>query len=177
MRGHGDTAASRFSIMELTDEQKNAVSQWITDGASIADVQKRLQDDFEIALTYMEARFLIDDLDLSLKDSEKTSIHTDLSGAPDANQPPPAPAADPTDAIDLEAAGTGSVSVEVDKISRPGMVVSGDVVFSDGVKATWALDQMGRLALDPGQSGYQPSAEDIEVFQQELSKQLQKQGF
>jgi hypothetical protein len=170
--------AFQFSIMELTDEQKDAVSQWITDGASIADVQKRLQDDFEVALTYMEARFLIDDLDLSLKDSAKTSIHTDLSGAADANQPPPpAPAAGSTDAIDLEAAGTGSVSVEVDKISRPGMVVSGDVVFSDGVKATWALDQMGRLALDPGQSGYQPPAEDIEVFQQELSKQLQKQGF
>lgn len=171
--------AFRYSIMELTAEQKDAVSQWITDGASIADVQKRLQDDFKVALTYMDARFLIDDLDLSLIDSEKTSIHTDLGGAADANQPPPppAPAAGPTDAIDLEPAGTGSVSVEVDKISRPGMVVSGDVVFSDGVKATWALDQMGRLALDPGQSGYQPSAEDIEVFQQELSKQLQKKGF
>jgi hypothetical protein len=164
--------------MELTDEQKDAVSQWVTDGASIADVQKRLQDDFEVALTYMEARFLIDDLDLSLKDSEKTSIDTDLKGPADAGPPPPpAPAASSADPIDLEAAGTGSVSVEVDKISRPGMVVSGNVVFSDGVKATWALDQMGRLALDPGQSGYQPSAEDIEAFQQELSKQLQRQGF
>jgi hypothetical protein len=170
--------AFRFSIMELTAEQKDTVSQWITDGASIADVQKRLQDDFKVALTYMEARFLIDDLDLSLKDSEKTSIHTDLGGPPDANQPPPpAPAAGPADAIDLEPAGNGSVSVELDKISRPGMVVSGDVVFSDGVKASWALDQSGRLALDPGRSGYQPSAEDIEVFQQELSKLLQKQGF
>ncbi|RKX30111.1 MAG: hypothetical protein DRP71_15605 [Verrucomicrobia bacterium] len=166
--------------MELTAEHKDAVSHWITDGASIAEVQKRLKDDFKIALTYMEARFLIDDLDLSLKDSEKASIHTDLGvgvGA-DASQPPPsAPAAGPADVIDLEPAGTGSVSVEVDKITRPGMVVSGDVVFSDGVKATWGLDQMGRLALDPGQSGYQPSAEDIEVFQQALSKQLQKQGF
>jgi hypothetical protein len=57
------------------------------------------------------------------------------------------------------------------------MVVSGSVVFSDGVKATWALDQLGRLALDPGQSGYQPSAEDVDAFQQELSTQLQKQGF
>jgi len=164
--------------MELTAEQTDAVRRWITDGASIADVQKRLNDDFRVALTYMEARFLIDDLDLSLKDSVKTSINSDLGSGPDANQSPhPASTEGPADAIDLEPAGTGSVSVEVDRISRPGMVVSGDVVFSDGVKATWALDQMGRLALDPGRSGYQPSTEDIEVFQRELSKQLQRQGF
>ena len=164
--------------MELSAEQKKAVGQWVIEGASIAEVQKRLNEEFTLSLTYMEARFLIDDLELSLKDPVKTSVHTDLGVDAGADQSqPPVPQASPADSIDLEPQGTGSISVEVDKISRPGMVVSGNVVFSDGVKATWALDQLGRLALDPGQSGYQPSAEDIEAFQQELSKQLQRQGF
>ena len=166
--------------MELTEEQKKTISEWVADGASIADVQKRLNDDFEFALTYMEARFLIDDLDLKLKDTKMTTAHADLSaavGTPHNQPPPPGPQTGPADVLDLEPVGTGSVSIEVDKISRPGMAVSGSVVFSDGIKATWALDQMGRLALDPGQSGYQPSAEDVEKFQQELSKQLKKQGF
>jgi len=170
--------------MELTAEQKEAVRQWVATGASIAEVQKRLDDDFSVALTYMEARFLIDDLDLRLKDSEKISVHTDLGGdagtaPPSAPPNPPAPDPDPgsAHAIEPESAGTGSVAIEVDKITRPGMVVSGGVVFSDGVRATWALDQFGRLALDPGKSGYQPTTEDVEAFQQELSKALQKQGF
>jgi hypothetical protein len=164
--------------MELSAEQKKTVGQWVMEGASIAEVQKRLNEEFTLSLTYMEARFLIDDLELSLKDPVKTSVHTDLGVDAGADQSQsPVPQASPTDSIDLEPEGAGSISVEVDKISRPGMVVSGNVVFSDGVKATWALDQLGQLALDPGQSGYQPSAEDIEAFQQELSKQLQRQGF
>ena len=71
----------------------------------------------------------------------------------------------------------GSVSVEIDRIVRPGAVVSGSVVFSDGVKATWALDQMGRLMLDSGQAGYQPSPPDVQAFQRELSRQLQRHGY
>ena len=170
--------AIRSLNMELSAEQKTTVGQWVIEGASIAEVQKRLNEEFTVSLTYMEARFLIDDLELSLKNPVKTSVHTDLGVGTGADQSrPPAPRASPTDAIDLEPEGTGSISVDVDKISRPGMVVSGNVVFSDGVKSTWALDQAGRLALDPSQSGYQPSPEDIEAFQQELSKQLQRQGF
>ena len=52
------------------------------------------------------------------------------------------------DAEDLAAptpAGTGSVTVELDRIVRPGFMVSGNATFSDGVSGKWALDQMGRL--------------------------------
>ena len=167
--------------MDLTEEQKEAVGTWVAAGASIADVQKRLNEEFQVGLTFMEARFLIDDLELNLKERAKPA-ETPNFGAPAGGSGKPGSAAGaarpPGDEVfDLEPEGTGSVSVEVDKITRPGAVVSGTVVFSDGVKATWALDQMGRLALDAGSPGYQPSPEDIEVFQQELSRQLQKQGF
>ena len=165
--------------MDLTPEQKEKVATWVSDGASIADVQKRLNDEFQLGLTYMEARFLIDDLELELKDAEKPVETPDFSKpeAPSSQTPPPASQTAGDEAYDLEPEASGAVTVEVDKLTRPGAVVSGTVVFSDGVKATWLLDQSGRLALDAGTPGYQPGPEDIEAFQQELSQQLQKQGF
>jgi hypothetical protein len=56
-------------------------------------------------------------------------------------------------------------------------VVSGTVVFSDGVKSNWGLDQYGRLALDSGNRQYRPSPEDLQAFQETLSRELQKRGF
>lgn len=163
--------------MDLTPEQKETVTTWVAEGASIADVQKRLNEEYQLGLTYMEARFLIDDLELSLKDAAKPVETPDFSApGASAGQPPPAPSAG-DEAYDLEPEGTGAVTVDVDKLTRPGAIVSGTVVFSDGVKATWLLDQAGRLALDAGTAGYQPSPEDIETFQQVLSQQLQKQGY
>jgi hypothetical protein len=74
-------------------------------------------------------------------------------------------------------AGAGSVKVEVDRLVRPGSVVSGSVTFSDGTTGKWALDQLGRLMLETGKKGYQPPASDVQEFQQQLSAQLQRQGF
>jgi len=71
----------------------------------------------------------------------------------------------------------GSVKVEIDRLVRPGAVVSGSVTFSDGTAGKWAMDQHGRLMLDTGKKGYQPSPGDVEVFQRELSTQLQRHGF
>ena len=73
--------------------------------------------------------------------------------------------------------GAGGVSVDVDRIMRPGALVSGSVVFSDGVKATWALDQMGRLALGGTDKTYRPSAQDIQEFQTTIARELQKRGY
>ena len=60
---------------------------------------------------------------------------------------------------------------------RPGTVVSGSVTFSDGVSGKWALDQYGRLMLDTGQKGYQPSPADVQTFQRELQTHLQRHGY
>ena len=74
-------------------------------------------------------------------------------------------------------AGATTLSLEIDRIMRPGTMVSGSVTFSDGVTGKWALDQMGRLMLDTSRKGYQPSPADIQTFQRELQTQLQRQGF
>ncbi|MDQ8180685.1 hypothetical protein [Pelagicoccus sp. SDUM812005] len=149
--------------MSLSNEQKSQIAQQLADGASIADIQRLIVDDYKIPMTYMEVRFLMDDLNLDLA-------------------PPPEPEPDAeADADSLEAqpaeaelvGGDGSVSVEMDKIKRPGAALSGSVTFSDGVSANWTVDPYGRLGLDCAQEGYQPSPEDIEAFQLELQRQMQ----
>ena len=56
--------------MSLTDSQKTAVSTWIAEGKSLADVQRLLREEFSISMTYMEVRFLVDDLDIAFAEPE-----------------------------------------------------------------------------------------------------------
>lgn len=99
-------------------------------------------------------------------------------GEEPADDLPPEEAYPEDEGIPADApAGGGSLSLEVDRIMRPGTVVSGTVTFSDGVSGKWGLDQYGRLMLDTGQKGYQPSAADVQAFQRELQMQLQRQGY
>ena len=154
--------------MNLTEEQKQKVAAWIDEGLKLAEIQKRLESEFSLRLTYMEVRFLIDDLKLIPKDPEPPKTPASALVTPAASAasvPPPA------------APGTGRVGVEVDKITRPGALVSGQVRFSDGQTAAWYLDETGRLGLVPAVQGYKPTAEDVKSFQLELQQQLQKLGF
>ncbi|MGJ3243447.1 MAG: hypothetical protein ACFE0O_10910 [Opitutales bacterium] len=178
--------------MELTDEQKDEVRNWVAAGDSLADVQEKLQESFGIAMTYMDVRFLVDDLEVQLADQpDKPAASDQLDES--AASPPPQAAESPGDAgqpdggddgfADLETVdegGGGTVSVSVDKLTRPGAVVSGNVTFSDGKSMGWQLDQMGRLGLVPGSDvpeGYQPSPADIQAFQDSLQAELKKQGY
>ena len=65
-----------------------------------------------------------------------------------------------------------SVSVEVDKVTRPGSMASGTAIFSDGVNCPWYLDQFGRLGLMPKQEGYKPPEGDLAEFQKQLDEFL-----
>ncbi len=182
--------------MKLTPEQKSAVSAWIASGASISDVQKRLREEFQLSLTYMDTRFVIDDLGLDLKaPPRKPAAPPPSAAAPvaatDANAElidegqDYAEGADeladelPTGAAPGTADGVlgGNLSIEIDRVTRPGTVVSGSVKFSDGNTGKWALDQLGRLVFEPAVQGYRPSPADLQAFQRELSTQLQRHGY
>lgn len=154
--------------MNLSEEQRQHVSAWISNGARLAEVQNRLNQEFGLKLTYMETRFLVDDLKLTPKDPEPPK--TEKPATPELKKP-----AEEKKST-TEAAKLGEVSVNVDQIARPGAVVSGKVTFSDGQKAEWYLDQMGRLGVIPGQQGYKPSAADVQEFQMALQEQLQRMG-
>ncbi len=145
--------------MSLTDDQKAAISKWIEAGATLSEIQKRLKEEFQISLTYLETRLLADDLKLAIKEQERP------------REAPPLPAAEPE-----KPASAGKVSVSIDQITRPGAMISGRVTFSDGQKAEWYLDQSGRLGLNASTPGYRPSKQDVMDFQTELERLAQRHG-
>jgi hypothetical protein len=151
-----------FSASQLTEEQKQSLQQWAAEGASIADLQRRLKDEYSLTITYMDARFMV--LDLGIEILEEKEEESD--GKPE----------DETLVDAVPEMSAGAVNVSIDSIAIPGAVVSGKVTFSDGETAVWMIDQMGRPGLDPDTPGYRPSQEDIESFQKQLSELMRKQG-
>jgi hypothetical protein len=172
--------------MDVTDEQKRRISGWINEGAKLADIQRRLAEEENVHLTYMEVRFLVDDLKLTPKDVEKAEapVAVGEASAGVASSSPAssrrAETAAPSKLADGGSALTGTaggkVSVTVDEITRAGALVSGNVTFSDGKRAGWYLVQLGRLGMVPEEQGYRPPPADVSEFQLALEKELTRMG-
>jgi hypothetical protein len=161
--------------MNLKEEQRQQVAVWIAEGAKLSEIQSRLTKEFGISLTYMEARFLVDDLKLVPKDPEPPKVPEPPATKPLETKPVPADEV-AAEEIPVPAAG-GKVLVTVDQITRPGSLMSGKVTFSDSQAADWYLDQMGRLGLAPKQQGYKPTAADVQEFQLALQREVAKLGY
>ena len=67
--------------MTLTPEQKAAVAGWVAAGDNLSVVQKKLSEQFKLSLTYRDVRFLVDDLELTLKDPAPKVDTTDVTKA------------------------------------------------------------------------------------------------
>jgi hypothetical protein len=170
--------------MSLTPEQTAAVSSWVAAGDNLSAIQKKLREQFSVALTYMDVRFLVDDLNLQLKDAPKKVDASDVT----KTQPKaaPAPAAgelhpgedDLADEAALPPPGPGSVILDVDGVTLiPGAIASGKVTFSDGVTGKWIIDHQGRPGFtEISQPGYRPTPEDAKSFMNQLEAELQRRG-
>lgn len=191
--------------MNLTPEQKQAVVSWVAAGDNLSAVQKKLAEQFQVSLTYRDVRFLVDDLNLELKDAAPKVDTSDITKAPPPKAPAPSGASEKKGFFDKakeklglgkdeddeagleedlgseldEVPGAGNVSVNVDDVTLlPGALASGSVRFSDGVTAKWVVDQYGRPGFtEVSTPGYRPSPGDAQAFMQELSLALQKRGF
>ncbi|MBU4198634.1 MAG: hypothetical protein KKE37_12690 [Verrucomicrobia bacterium] len=159
--------------MQLTDEQKLKVKQWVAEGCGLSEIQQRLRDEDSLALTFMDVRFLVLDMGIEMKErvAPKSSRPIELDKA--AAEPALADEGEPPG---NEAPAGGGVAVEIDRVMKPGAMVSGTVKFSDGVSAAWSLDQFGRLGLNMARQDYRPSPEDLKMFQQELTRLIQSRG-
>jgi len=73
--------------MTLTPEQKQAVASWVAAGDNLSNVQQKLREQFQLSLTYMDVRFLVDDLNLALKDPKPPVHANDVAKAPPAPSP------------------------------------------------------------------------------------------
>jgi hypothetical protein len=168
--------------MNLTPEQKQTVASWVAAGDNLSTVQKKLSEQFQLSLTYMDVRFLVDDLGLELKNAAP-KLATDIGKAAPAGpaaateKPADEDLADDAEDFDAPPAG-GAVKIAVDSVTLiPGALASGTVTFSDGVTGKWIVDNMGRPGMtEISQPGYRPSPADAQAFMQELSRALQKKG-
>lgn len=172
-------------MSQLSPEQLAQVETWAAAGAGLGEVQERLKTDFGINLTYLDARLLMLDVGVRLKDKPR-----EVEKAP---EPAPAPPEEDVGAEGFEEedpdAGTAAeteagvdetavpLEMTTDQIALPGTVISGKVTFSDGVTGAWFLDQMGRLGLSGTPQGYQPPKADIPQFQRNLDAFLQRAGY
>jgi hypothetical protein len=179
--------------MSLTPEQAAAVSSWVTAGDNLSTIQKKLREQFSVALTYMDVRFLVDDLNLQLKDAPKKVDASDVTkpqpkaspaaktgaspSASDATDPDALPADDDL-ADETAPLPGGGVILDVDSVTLlPGAIASGKVAFSDGVTGKWIIDHQGRPGFtEISQPGYRPTPEDAKSFMNQLEAELQRRG-
>jgi len=140
-----------FNAKDLTDEQKAQVSEWAAAGDQLSELQLKMNEAFGVTMTYMDARFAILDLGIELVKEE---------------------APEPEKEEVKELTPLGYVDATVDGIVRPGYLASGKVIFSDGMHATWGLDQQGRLSVDADDPAYKISDEDMIAFQEVLRDKL-----
>src|SRR6202142_64748 len=178
--------------MTLNPEQMKAVSDWVAAGDNLYTVQKKLSDQLKISMTYMDVRFLVDDLNLKLKDPEPKADASDVSKSPaarpggerkgfmeKAKEKLGLAKGGPGGAEDLDeedgAPPPSAVRVTVDKVNlNPSAMASGTVAFPGGVTGKWIVDHQGRPGIvEVSQPGYRPSPADAQAFMQELALALQ----
>lgn len=158
----------------LEQKIKQFVAAKLAAGESLSNIQGEVNAEFRQNMTYMELRILASTLDVdwqALDPKAKAPAAApapEAAAEPDAAVPPPAP-----ETAAAPGAAAGDTLVEVSKLARPGMMLSGTVKFASGSTADWYVDNMGRLGLD-NLVGEKPTAEDVEKFQIELDKAVRK---
>lgn len=154
----------------------------LNQGQSLSDVQKGLEEQFDIRMTYLELRMIADELDVDWKKQDKPAPvkKAELEDENSATPQPEDAWEDGEGEADLDEAsgddvppdGGGKTKVTVSKLVRPGAALSGDVEFSSGAKGDWYVDNMGRLGFNPAEGSGQPNQNDLQEFQKELQKTL-----
>jgi len=163
-----------FSAKSLSDDQISTIKAWAESGDVLADIQKKLNDDMEVKVTYLETRFLLEDLKIELlpepvPEPEAEEEPEGASSEADGEAIPGDPESDKIPAED-------EAAVTIDKLLRPGALVSGKVTFAGGNSAAWWLDQMGQLGMDPVGEEFKPNEAQMMSFQKELQAAIQQSG-
>ena len=156
-------------MARLTPAQISKVSHWVAEGATLSQIQGKLSTELDVSMTYMDVRFLVDDLNLALIEKEEPKKPEETIDEPAVAEPAAADATAP--------ASGGVVTVEVDTIAQPHAMVSGKVTFSDGQIADWYIDHQGQPGMVARVQGYRPSQPDIADFQVKLDAALRSAGF
>jgi len=137
--------------MTLTPEQKQAVAAWIAAGDNLSAVQKKLTEQFQVSMTYRDVRFLVDDLNLELKDPAPKVDTTDVSKTPAPAKPAAEKSAEKKGFLDKakEKLGLGKeTAAEPDDLDDP---AAADAELDDlPAGATSVTVSVDKVTLIPG---------------------------
>ncbi len=89
----------------LTPDQESAVRAWAAAGDNLSTIQTRLADEFGIHMSYMDVRFLVLDLDVTLAERPAPKAPEDLSKAAPARAPAPPAAGQSPDGLPADDLG------------------------------------------------------------------------
>ena len=142
-------------------ELKKIVSELLREGCSLDEIQKTLASEHGEKITFFDLKMLVAELD----DVDWGELEDDEAENEDAD------ANDMDDSVDEPAGGT---VVEISKLTRPGVALSGSVKFASGASAEWVLDQFGRIAFEKNEG--KPTEQDIQEFQEQLKAKLSGGG-
>lgn len=140
---------------------KKFMAQKISEGLSLAGIQKLIEEKFQKRMTFLDVRLMASSLD-SIdweKEAEKENVVEETEE--DAVEE------DKAD-VEADAATEGKCVVELSKLVKPGAVAHGSVKFPSGASGNWILDQMGRLGMENAEG--EPTEDDLKAFQEELQK-------
>ena len=175
----------------MTNEERNRViMEKLNEGMSLSDVQKFLERECGLRMTYFDLRMLAADLqvDWEKQDRPKADTSIDVSKAPVQRPQPPPPQPQPQEGADDDdvqpedggeeqatpapAPADGHSAIVLDETPIPGAAVSGTVTFPSGASGRWVLTRDGRFGLEPDEGSAQPTEDDYAVFQQALQRKL-----
>lgn len=174
----------------MTNEERNRViMEKLNEGMSLSDVQKFLERECGLRMTYFDLRMLAADLqvDWEKQDRPKADTSIDVSKAPVQRPQPPPPQPQPQEGADDDeqpedggdgqaapapAPADGHSAIVLDETPIPGAAVSGTVTFPSGASGRWVLTRDGRFGLEPDEGSAQPTEDDYAVFQQDLQRKL-----
>ena len=179
-------------------ERDELIMEKLNSGMSLSDLQKLLDSEYGMKMTYFELRMIVSELRIEWDKQEKKHkpmVAPKTASAPTPKQPAaPTPAAkqykdfasnkmqaagfDKEDGITNDASeepADGETTVTVDDVPMRGAVMSGSVRFASGASGKWMMNRMGQLGLaglDEGSE--QPTQDDLMLFQQELQNVLEE---
>ena len=137
---------------QLSPEQVRSIRDWAEEGLDLNAIQKWLHEDLGIKLTFMDTRFLLQDLDIQIRQPEPE---------PQAEQP-----AELSGAAAPPASLLGKTQVTVDEITPPHALMAGKILFRSGAQGVWDIDRTGRINWDATLG--EPTADDLREFETEL---------
>ena len=145
--------------MTVTAEQLEMVRQWASLGVDLNGIQKNLAAECGVHMTYKDVRFLLLDYGIEI-----------ATAAVPVEEKKPEPAPEPESAP--QPAADGKLVVTLDELTLPGTLISGKVAFASGTRGGWQIDQLGRFAWNALEG--QPTPEELQAFQMELTKLLSR---